>query len=221
VTVSVDTGSVEGVARLTVAGDRSRADTLADIGVALADVEADDRIRVVLLALPDGLRSVPDDGRPIDLTVLLRWRNLRKLTIAAVSGTVSTLALAVAWTCDLIVAAEGTEFVDLDGAESVPVLLAHAHELGPRRAKQLMLTGGRLSAAEAVEIGMVTKMFPADTFEAANVAFAERVAGLPSVTGLLIKDSVNQAVDNMGYENAVRHAAAIWHQAGLDGSEHR
>ncbi len=39
----------------------------------------------------------------------LRWRNLRKITIAQVHGGVYAAGLMLMWACDLIVAAEGTD----------------------------------------------------------------------------------------------------------------
>ena len=44
-----------------------------------------------------------------------RWRNLRKITIAQVQGTVYAAGLMLMWACDLIVAAEGTTFADVVG----------------------------------------------------------------------------------------------------------
>ena len=38
----------------------------------------------------------------------LRWRNLRKITIAQVHGTVYAAGLMLMWACDLIVAADDT-----------------------------------------------------------------------------------------------------------------
>ena len=45
---------------------------------------------------------------------------------------------------------------------------------------------------------MVSKMFPADDLGERTLEFARRIAGLPTMTALLIKESVNQTVDNMG-----------------------
>ena len=45
----------------------------------------------------------------------LRWRNLRKITIAQVHGSVYAAGLMLMWACDLIVAAEGTVFADVVG----------------------------------------------------------------------------------------------------------
>ena len=45
----------------------------------------------------------------------LRWRNLRKITVAQVHGSVFSAGLMLVWACDLIVAAEGTVFADVVG----------------------------------------------------------------------------------------------------------
>ncbi len=87
---------------------------------------------------------------------------------------------------------------------------AHPWEFGPRKAKELLLTGDSVDADEAYRLGMVSKVFPDDQLVDRTVEFAQRIAQLPTMTSLLIKESVNQSVDNMGFYNAlerVLHAA--------------
>ncbi len=137
----------------------------------------------------------------------LRWRNLRKVTIAQVHGEVYAAALMLMWACDLIIAAEGTRFADVVGARLGMCGLeyfAHPWELGPRKAKELLLTGDALEVDEAHALGMVTKVFPLDDLDEQTLEFAKRIAKLPSMTSLLIKESVNQSVDNMGFYNALQ-----------------
>jgi enoyl-CoA hydratase len=50
---------------------------------------------------------------------------------------------------------------------------------------------------------MISKVFRPDELEERTVAFARRIAQLPTMTSLLIKESVNQSVDNMGFYNAL------------------
>jgi enoyl-CoA hydratase len=98
-----------------------------------------------------------------------RWRNLRKITIAAVHGQVYSAGLMLMWACDLILAAEGTTFADVVGTRLGMCgieYFAHPWEFGPRKAKELLLTGDSMAA-------------------------------------LLIKESVNQSVDQMGFYNAL------------------
>jgi enoyl-CoA hydratase len=135
-----------------------------------------------------------------------RWRNLRKITIAQVQGNVLAAGLMLAWACDLIVAADDTEFTDVVGTRLGMCgveYFAHPWELGPRRAKELLLTGDALGVDEAYQIGMVNKVFPRAELEDRALAFARRIASLPTMTALLIKESVNQSVDSMGFYNAL------------------
>ena len=136
-----------------------------------------------------------------------RWRDLRKVTIAQVHGQVLAAGLMLMWCCDLIVSAEGTTFADVVGTRLGMCGLeyfAHPWEFGPRKAKELLLTGDSLDAEEALSLGMVSKIFPHESIDELTLAFAQRIARLPTVTSLLIKESVNQTVDNMGFHNSLQ-----------------
>jgi enoyl-CoA hydratase len=87
----------------------------------------------------------------------------------------------------------------------------HPWEFGPRRTKELMLTGDSIDIHEAHRLGMVSKVFPLDELPQRTVELAERIAKLPTMTALLIKESVNQTVDNMGFYNALQ-ACFTMHQ---------
>ena len=135
-----------------------------------------------------------------------RWRNLRKITIAQVHGPVFAAGLMLMWSCDLIIAAEGTVFADVVGTRLGMCgveYFAHPWELGPRKAKELLLTGDSLSVDEAHQLGMITKIFPEDELSEKTLEFARRIAQVPTMAALLIKESVNQSVDNMGFYNAL------------------
>src|ERR1700687_6203033 len=60
-----------------------------------------------------------------------------------------------------------------------------------------------MTVDEAHAIGMVSKVFPADELAERTLEFARRIADRPTMTALLIKDAVNQTVDNMGFYNAL------------------
>jgi enoyl-CoA hydratase/carnithine racemase len=135
-----------------------------------------------------------------------RWRNLRKITIAQVNGTVYAAGLMLMWACDLIVAAENARFADVVGTRLGMCgveYFAHPWEFGPRKTKELMLTGDAIDAEEAYQLGMVSKIFPNDELAERTLEFARRIAALPTMTSLLIKESVNQTMDNMGFQNAL------------------
>jgi enoyl-CoA hydratase len=135
-----------------------------------------------------------------------RWRNLRKITIAQVQGTVYAAGLMLMWCCDLIVAADDASFADVVGTRLGMCgveYFGHPWEFGPRRAKELLLTGDSLSVDEAYRLGMVSKVFPRAELEDSALAFARRIARVPTAAALLVKESVNQSVDNMGFYNAL------------------
>jgi enoyl-CoA hydratase len=140
-------------------------------------------------------------------TNTLRWRNLRKITIAQVNGTVYAAGLMLMWACDLIVGSEEVEFADVVGTRLGMCgveYFGHPWEFGPRKTKELMLTGDSIGIEEAHELGMVSKIFPKDELSDKTIEFAKRIAALPTVTSLLIKESVNQTMDNMGFYNALQ-----------------
>jgi enoyl-CoA hydratase len=135
-----------------------------------------------------------------------RWRNLRKITIAEVHGPVFAAGLMLMWACDLIVAADDTTFADVVGTRLGMCgveYFAHPWEFGPRKAKELMLTGDTIDAEEGYRLGMISKIFPRDQLQESTEAYARRIASVPTMAALLIKEAVNQSVDNMGFYNAL------------------
>ncbi|WP_370330976.1 enoyl-CoA hydratase [Mycolicibacterium hippocampi] len=145
-----------------------------------------------------------------------RWRDLRKITIAQVQGNAISAGLMLIWACDLIVAADDARFSDVVGVRmGMPGVEYYAHpwEFGPRKAKELLLTGDAIDAEEAHRLGMVSKVFPRAELEDKTLEFARRIAERPTMAALLIKDSVNAASDAMGFPEALRHAFHI-HELG-------
>jgi enoyl-CoA hydratase len=142
----------------------------------------------------------------------LRWRNLRKITVAEVKGTVYAAGLMLMWACDLIVAADDVSFADVVGTRLGMCgveYFAHPWEFGPRRTKEMMLTGDSLDVDEAYRLGMVSKVFPRAELEDSTLAYARRLAKTNTAAALMIKESVNQTVDNMGFYNALNACFTI------------
>ncbi|MEU7812270.1 enoyl-CoA hydratase-related protein [Pseudonocardia sp. NPDC049154] len=103
-----------------------------------------------------------------------RWRNLRKITIAEVHGKVYSAALMMMWSCDLIVAAEGTTFADVVGTRMGMCgveYFAHPWEFGARKTKELLLTGDSIDAEEAHALGMVSKVWAREDLAENTEAF--------------------------------------------------
>ena len=212
---------------------------LVELNDAFLRAEADDNVRVVILAgagkmfssghdmgskvAMDEMTSHPTRGinggtrKGAETLMLqewhyyfqntLRWRNLRKITIAQVHGDVYAAGLMLMWACDLIVGSEEVRFADVVGTRLGMCgieYFAHPWEFGPRKTKELMLTGDSLDIHEAHTMGMVAKVFPLDELPERTIEFARRIAQLPTMAALLIKESVNQTVDNMGFYNSLQ-----------------
>ena len=70
---------------------------------------------------------------------------------------------------------------------------------------------------------MVSKIFPADELADKTVEFARRIAKVPTMAALLIKESVNQTQDNQGFYNlflavmVVVGAVIVWTLAACAG----
>ena len=142
----------------------------------------------------------------------LRWRNLRKITIGQAHGDVYAAALMLLWACDLIVADENTTFADVVGSRLGMCgveYFGHPWEFGPRKAKELLLTGDSIDAHEAHALGMVSKVFKPEELADKTVEFARRIAERPTMAALLIKEAVNQTVDNMGFYNSLNACFTI------------
>jgi enoyl-CoA hydratase len=144
-----------------------------------------------------------------------RWRNFPKPTIAAVHGKIIAGGLMLVWPCDLIIASEDTQFSDpvvafgVNGHE----FFVHAWELGARKAKELLFTGGAITADEARAIGMVNQVVPREALDGAALAMAQRIATMPSLGLKLAKQAVNQSLDAQGQWTAVQAAFSL-HQIG-------
>ena len=106
-------------------------------------------------------------------------RELEKPVLVAVNGPAAGAGLSFACACDYRIAAESASFVpafiniglvpDMGGTYFTTRLL------GPARAFQWMTSGRRLSAAEALDWGLVSEVVPDDQLSARA---AERAAGI-------------------------------------------
>src|ERR1700750_2978692 len=96
------------------------------------------------------------------------------------------------WACDLIVAAEDARFADVVGTRLGMCgveYFAHPWEFGPRKAKELMLTAAALGAEEQSHLALVSKVSPNDELNDPPLESPRRIAELPTMTSLLIKES--------------------------------
>lgn len=154
--------------------------------------------------------------KEVYLEITERWRNAPKPVIAEVQGSVIAGGLMLMWMCDLIVAAEDARFRDNTGSDmGVPGVefFNHPYELGVRKAKEFLFTGGWLSAQDALACGMVNHVVPCEQLSAKALELAVSIARTDRFALKLIKQSVNNAQDNMGRRETMQASFAN-HQIG-------
>ena len=146
------------------------------------------------------------------LNMCRRWRELPKPTIAMVQGACVAGGLMLAWVCDLIVASDDAFFQDPVVRMGIPGVeyFAHPYELNPRIAKEFLMTGDRMGAERAWQMGMVNRVVPRAELEAATYALAAKVAAQPRMGLALTKQAINHVEDLQGKRSAM-DATFAWH----------
>ena len=188
---------------------------LRDLDEACATIEADAAVRAVALtgagrAFCAGadLRVVeelaPDAARwdafmGLWHRVFDRIARLPPPVVAGVHGLALAGGLELTLVADLVVADEAARFGDQHanvalvagggGSQRLPRLI------GARRAKELMLLGGWLDAREAHAWGLVNRVVPTGTVEAATLTLARELAGKSGAASRTVKLLVDRGLD--------------------------
>lgn len=140
------------------------------------------------------------------LEYCLEIRDLEKPTIAQVQGACIAAGFMVANMCDLLVASDdaffGDPVVHSISAAAVEVLI-HPWVLGLRKAKEMLFTGQRISAQDALAWGMANRVVPRAQLEEATLELANRIAAAPSFATRMIKRSLNRTQDMQGFRSAL------------------
>jgi enoyl-CoA hydratase len=135
------------------------------------------------------------------LNATLRWRNLRKPTIAMVHGYCIFGGYMFAAAMDLVFASDDALFLP-----SQLQYFSAPWDLGPKKAKEVLFENRFLSAEEAREMGFVNRVYPRADLERETLVYAARVAENSELTLRLLKFSINNAADIQGYSAAVTGA---------------
>lgn len=124
-------------------------------------------------------------------------RRAPKPFIAAVDGPAAAGGLGIAMSCDLVVASERASFewaylkTGLTGAESSTFLLPRL--VGLRKALELVLLSPRLSAQDALDIGLINEVVSHETLDVRTMELASQLAHSPTAAVGVAKDLLNRA----------------------------
>jgi len=209
-----------GVARITL----NRPDVLntidtamsGEIQDALARAEREREIRAVLLTgagrgfcagqdLDEvrpgaGVNDFAGHARKVYTPLVRGLRTLEKPVVCAVNGVAAGAGANLALACDLVLAAEDASFVqafakiglvpDTGGSFFLPRLV------GLARATALTMLGDKVTAQQAVEIGLIHRAYPAATLNDEASKLAVHLAAQPTLGLGLTKRLLNAALVN-------------------------
>jgi enoyl-CoA hydratase/carnithine racemase len=123
----------------------------------------------------------------------------RKIYIAAINGHALGGGLEMALACDLRFGKNGRYFLGLPevglgilpgngGTQRLPRLI------GANKALEMMITGERVTPQQALELGILNKLFEADTFASDVLAYAQKLANGASIAVGAIKRAVYDGI---------------------------
>jgi len=189
-----------------------------ELQYALSDSADNSNVRAILLtgsgkgfcAGQDLKEAIQSDGTPEpDLGNFVRenynpiiklLREIPKPVICAVNGTAAGAGANIALACDIVVASENASFIqafskiglipDSGGTYYLPRLV------GLGKAASLMMLGEKLPANEAVELGLIYKVFPHHKLEEESINLAKHLAKQPTKAIGLIKKLLNKSLEN-------------------------
>jgi enoyl-CoA hydratase len=188
--------------------------TLEEMYAACEDIENDISVRVAVVTATGrafctgadltGVASVPPD-KPRDYFLRL-WNktfsaieNLSVPVIAAVNGIALAGGLELIMVCDLAIAGDNVKLSDQHAnrglvpgggaSQRLPRLI------GVRKAKELLFTGDRITAAEAERLGLINKAVPADKLQEATNELVIKLLTKSPMAMKAVKKLVNRGME--------------------------
>ncbi len=141
------------------------------------------------------------------------WLSIRRLevpTVAAVNGPAIGAGLCLALACDIRYAAEsarlGAPFVKLGMNPGMAATYLLPDAVGEANARELLLTGRTVDAAEAQRLGLVSRVFADGTFRDDVLAVAEGIAATAPIASRYTKLALMDG-GHRDFESAVQWEA--------------
>ena len=222
----VRTSTVAGVARITLARPEKKNALDQEMVVALHDAvraaATDDAVQAVLLdaegadfcagADLDALAAMLDapaeaHRRDADLLgqLFIALRALPKPVVAAVRGRALAGGAGLATACDIVLAHEQSQFGYPEvkvGFVPAMVMTMLRRSVGEKRAFELVATGRLVHASEALDLGLVSRVLPAVTFDADVERTLAALAASPPAALRLTK-RLFYALDTRGFDAGI------------------
>jgi enoyl-CoA hydratase/carnithine racemase len=189
---------------------------------ALTDADADDDVRAVILRgagrafsaggdITESSRRVlandsgAEQGAPGGGAHLKVWE-MGKPVIAAVHGFAIGLAFELAGICDFTVLAEDAKVGEIQIRHGYgPPILMTPYVVTLKRAKEILLLGDMVDAKDALTMGLVNRVVPADKVMEEAESIAQRIAALPQATVKMNKALINRSYEIAGFRSALSY----------------
>jgi 2-(1,2-epoxy-1,2-dihydrophenyl)acetyl-CoA isomerase len=144
-------------------------------------------------SLEDGIARL----RYIQAAVSGAIRKLPQPVVAAIPGAAAGAGLSIALSTDLRVAAERallvTAFANVGASGDFGMSWFLPRVVGEAKAKELMFTSPRLTAREALALGMVSEVFPDATFTDDAMAYCQSLAQRAPIALRYMKENINRS----------------------------
>jgi enoyl-CoA hydratase/carnithine racemase len=150
-----------------------------------------------------------------------RIQRNHKAVVAAVNGPAIGGGAYLATACDVVVAVDSAWF-QMREIHAGNHAGGHAlFTVGRARSLEMNLLGRRISAAQALDWGLINEVVPADAFEAAVDAVVAEIAALPPLAVRYTKAATNLLLDSAGFSAHLDAIAPMQRYLGLspDGRE--
>ena len=214
------------VARIIIAQpDKRNAITASmwrDLGAAVAAASADAAARMIVVAGEGGhfaagadisefadvyaTRDRARDYTQAMLRSLSALETLAKPTVAVIRGSCVGGGCSIALACDFRFAAASARFAVTPAKLGLVYSLADTRRLaraaGPQGAKDLLMTGRMVEAAEAHRLGLVDRLYADDTLDKGVDAFAEQIAALSPFSLAATKETFQLLSDGADDDDA-------------------
>lgn len=132
--------------------------------------------------------------------IILKIRQIKKPVVAAVNGVAAGAGANIALACDIVIASEQASFIqafskiglvpDSAGTFFLPRLI------GFQRASALMLLGEKVSAEDALAMGMLYKVTTSEKLEEESLNIATILAKMPTKALGMTKELLNASMNN-------------------------
>lgn len=152
---------------------------------------------------------------------------LDKPTIAAVNGIAAGAGMSLALACDIRVGSEHTRFKTVFIERSLSPDSGMSYFLprivGSGNALDLILTSRAVGAEEALRMGLLSRVFPADSLVEDAIGVAEVIAGHPPIAAQISRRVVQHSLES-GFDDQLKYersGLAISGRAREDAAESR